>query len=292
MYIGKFKGIYMKNMSNMSNTSTVQSDRMERVYLNLGILKTLFIFFLFIAVIAVLFVLWILKGASFMPEDIREIVLDTVVCDSCREVDSSLGDEQYPLQTISQKNSSWAQYRYPDYDFSVELPSDSYFHPSHTGAPYRYVWNIFSYDGSETSSEELPTLFPNFSKRIVISFLPMNMPQDIATEMDYFGGTTIFIDFFEKEESTTIEDIEEQFRGNVTDMIASYEGELTEYSTNTTTFGNQEGFEYSYTDNLISSTEGVILLSDEYIVNIDKSFIYASDEILETTERVLSSMKF
>ena len=276
-------------MKNISNTGTVQSDRMERVYSNVGILKTLLFFILFLVILGVLFVVWVLKGASFMPEDIREIILDTVVCTSCEESDSM--DEDVEL-TIKQKNPEWAVYSYPDYNFLVELPGISSFHPDYINPSDRYVWSIYAYDSLEFDSEDIPEIFPNFAKRIVISYLPIQFPDDVATEVDYFGGATIFIDFYQKEEEITVEELEDIFYSAIVERTKGYGEQVIDYEEKFKIVSGKDAFEYTFSDGMLYENGGLILLTDEYIVNVDTTLNFTSEENAEMTEKVISSMRF
>ena len=274
-------------MDNISNTSTVQSDRVERVYTNFGVLKVVFIFVLILVILGVLSVLWILKGASFMPEEIRQLVLDTIVCTVC---ESGEDEEDTDKTTLSLENQGWTLYSYPDYNFKVELPTNSYFSPSHNdSSQYRYVWSIYIYDLTPPEPEEVRYAFPNLSKKIVISYLPISFP-DVYTEIDYFGGTTIYVNFFEKGNLNTIEEVESDFAQKVANWQESSPLD-DEYTKEFKTVYGYQGFDYSYLT-IMFKEEGTLLLTDQYIVQISTTLNFTDGEDLEITNKVLDSMEF
>ena len=269
-------------MENISNSYTAQVDRDQRLRISNVVYRVIIVFLLFFITIVSVFIIGLIKKVSFIPEEVSSVIFETVLCAHC-ESEEELIEEESQLQ-----NEGWTYYGYPNLGFSVELPSQSYFHPNYISNPTdRYVWSIYSY--REDNTEFKPKTFFNFSNRIVISFFPIELPSNVGCGQGCLDESMIRIDFYENKEKFSIEQIKEEYIKYIIAMQKEM-NETEKYDIELKTILGKEAFTYEYEVGM-GEYDGYILLNDDYIVVVEKD-IFSDGENLEIVNKVLNSIRF
>jgi len=282
VYIDNLSTKHMETApSNISSTTTVQIDRLERAYTNGKFYKAIIIFLLIIIIAVSFFVYSLLTKSPLVPTEISSLLYEAVICKNC-----DLEEEVEDTNTLL-KNSDWAFYQFPTYGFSVEIPDNYSFLPGFESEEYRYVWSIRNY-----SSEEDPeySVFPNLKEIISVSYFPINTP-NLYSEIDAVKGSTVHISFYENIDKLTIEEIESQFFKEINDQAQGGQFEITNYTKEFKLYQGKDAFTYTY-DSVMFPNKGTILLTDEYIVQINKTFLFSEGEQLEMVNKVINGMRF
>lgn len=267
--------------SNISSTTTVQIDRLERAYTNGKFYKAIIIFLLIIIISVSFFIYALLSKSPLIPEDISTLFYETIICQNCEQ------EENIEVTETFLKNSSWALYQFPTYGFSVEIPDNYSFLPDFESEEYRYVWSIRNYS-SEGNSEY--SIFPNLKEIITISYFPINTP-NLYSEIDAVKGSSIHLSFYENTEKLTIEEIEKDFNTKINDLAKGGQFEITNYEKEFKLYQGKDSFTYQY-DSTMYTSKGTMLLTDQYIVQVDKTLIFSEGVQLEVVNKVIDSMRF
>ena len=269
-------------MENISNTTTVQTDKRDRVSISNVIYRMIIVFLLFIIIGATFFIIGVVKKLSYIPEDVSSVLLETLVCTNCEK------EEEVVEEKSALKNEGWSLYENPELGLTAEIPSESFFNPKFSQNPTnRLVWSIYSYDSNDAQFE--PDIFYNFSKRVRISFFPIEIPSDAGCGGGCLGESLITLDFYKNSENFTYKEIETEFVKYITESQIEI-GDPEEYTLEKSVAFGKEVLSYEYSAGE-GEYKGSIALVKENIVVISE-YIYSTGDNLEIVKKVINSIQF
>ncbi len=270
-------------MENISNTNTVQTDKSDRVRISNVIYRIIIVFLLFVIVGGTFFIIGVVKKLSYIPEDVSSVLLETLVCTNCEKEEEKIVKEEIVL-----KNEGWSLYQNPELGLTAEIPSNSFFNPKFSQNPTnRLVWSIYSYNSDDAQFE--PNIFYNFSKRVSISFFPIEIPIDAGCGGGCLGESLITLDYYKNSENFTYKEVETEFVKYITDSQKEI-GDPQEYSLEKTVAFGKEVLKYEYSAGM-GDYKGYIALSKDNIVVISE-YIYSTGDNLEIAKKVIDSIHF
>ena len=241
------------------------------------------IIILLVGILAYLFI----SKSPLIEDRISTFWFDSSVCEEFCNEESGV-EETETITTLN--NEGWGLYQYPEYGFSIEVPSNNSFYPGYEQSRYLYSWGVKNIDVEmldEYQLNEQP--FDDIAKIIKVSYEPYMYP-DLGTEIDALNPSIITFSFFENKQKATIEDVENQFKAKIENLAESGDYEINDYTTTFEKFENWNSFSYDYSD-VMYGKNGIVVLTDEYIVKIDKTLIFSDGKELEIVNEVLDTIK-
>ncbi len=270
-------------MENISSTSTVEKDKIDRVRVSNIVYRSIIVFLLFVIVVATFFIIGVVKKLSYIPEDVSSVLLETLVCTNCEKEEEEIIKEEIVLE-----NEGWSFYQNPELGLTAEIPSNSFFNPNFSQNPTnRLVWSIYSYDSDDTPFE--PDIFNNFSKRIRISFFPIEIPADAGCGGGCLGESMITLDYYENSENFTYKEIETEFVKYITESQKEI-GDPEGYTLENAIAFDKEVIKYEYSAGM-GEYKGYLALSKDKIIVISE-YIYSTGDNLEMVNKVINSIHF
>lgn len=279
IYNIKSKNMEQEPLPNIPSTTSVQGDELERACSKGGFFKAIIFFLLILILLLSVFVYLIFTKSPLLPSSISALLFDTTVYDVCESCETK--DEGEDVR------KGWAKYSFPEYGFSIELPDTSYFDEDFP--EYRYVWSIYSHDIEEKSGLKV---LPDLEEVISISYFPINPPAT-DTEIDIFRGSQIDIFFYRNPEKLNIQQIEAIFKDKIENELFKeflYEEEKVYKSEFLQLYG-KDAFNYEHGAAMFNA-KGSVLVTGDFVVQIDKSRIFSVGEHLDLVNEVLNTIKF
>ncbi|MDY0097093.1 MAG: hypothetical protein RBS01_01965, partial [Candidatus Dojkabacteria bacterium] len=252
-----------------------------RVRVSNIVYRSIIVFLLFVIIGATFFIIGVVKKLSYIPEDVSSVLLETLVCTNCEKEEEEIVKEEITLE-----NEGWSLYQNPELGLKAEIPSDSFFNPNFSQNPTnRLVWSIYSYDSDDAQFE--PDIFNNFSKRVRISFFPIEIPSDAGCGGGCLGESLITLDYYKNSEDFTYKEIETEFVKYITESQKEI-GDPEEYTIEKAVSFGKEVLKYEYSAGM-GDYKGYIALSKDNIVVINE-YIYSTGDNLEIVEKVIDSI--
>jgi len=266
---------------NISNPRLQEDKEMKN---NKG-LKIVVVLLLLIIFLFSIFIYLLFTKSPLLPNNIPILNIN---CEGIKNETNT--DTQKSENDITLVNEDWALYQYPEYGFSIEIPSNNSFYSGYEQSKYLYSWNIKNIGPDSFTDNQLEGLsFNNFEKIIKVSYEPDTYP-DLGTEIDALNPTIISFSFFTIDEEKTIEEIEEKFEIRIKEEATEGGYDIRNYEVNFEKYLDWNSFSYSYND-LMYGKKGTVLLTDEYIIEIDKTLIFSDGKELEIVNEVLETLE-
>ncbi len=209
------------------------------------------------------------------------------------EGDENTEVEENNYEEYSMKNTGWALFSVPEYEFSAEISPYS-MSKEVQGVDVEWYWFV-----QLENAENIPymnTLYPNYIKSINISFSP-NAEYLFNCDEGCDGGHHIIIDIYENKEENSLSEIKETYFNNRRQLVkteGSYPFEIIEFEENQK--WNREVVKYCAND---PANESGVCFGDYYIL-VNSDFIYfvwyyqntEPQESYQESQKVIDSFTF
>lgn len=188
---------------------------------------------------------------------------------------------------IDVDNEGWALYSLPEYGFSIEIPDNTEKY-NFSGDEISYRWGTNHYDGI-ASDFVLEGLLTNYVHSARVSFSPTQYTENLICEAHCQYEHEFTVNIYTNAEGKTLEQVSSTYYDNWT---SKYSDEMNGITNKGLT--EKWGMDVSeYTKNIgTGSWSGYIVVSGEYIYDVEYHINPESAESQTIGQKVLDSMKF